>query len=65
MTKIEGAKKVPGAKIAAWTADGQEFILNHRFAHRDDAKLFDCLARIREQGSINLQHWRKANRGEI
>jgi hypothetical protein len=65
MTPIQMAKKIPGSKIAAFTAEGREFVLNHTFAHRDDPKLLATLNKIREAGSINLNHWRPARRGEV
>jgi len=66
MTKmtIELARKVPGAKIAAYDADGYAYILNHRFAHRDDIKLIETLAKIRAAKVIDLRYWHKARKGE-
>ena len=64
-TKISLARKIPGAKIMAVTADGRDVVLKHRFAHRDDAKLVATLSKIRDAGAINMAHWRPAKAGEF
>lgn len=62
--QIASARKISGAKIAVYLTDGREFVLKHKFAHRDDIKLIETLAKIREAGKINLNNWRSAHKGE-
>lgn len=62
--KISMARKIPGAKIMALGEDGKEYVLNHRFSHRDDPKIFDTLDRVRDRRVIDLNHWRPARSGE-
>jgi hypothetical protein len=63
---VEMIRKVPGAKIACYDPAGQvDYVLNHRFAHRDAPELFRTLARIEAAGQIDTNHWHVARRGEI
>jgi len=62
-TPIELTRKIPGAKIAGVIA-GRDWVLKHKFPHRDHPKLFETLDRIRAVGTVNLTRWRPAYKGE-
>jgi hypothetical protein len=65
LVQIDGAKKIPGAKICAYTRSGGRWVLRHKFPSRDCKQLFDTLAAIREKGQIDLAYWRAPYKGEI
>ena len=62
--QVDFARKVIGAKIAVIDATGAEWVLNHRFPHRDHPSLFSTLEKIRERGVIDTKFWHKARKGE-
>lgn len=64
LVKTELIRKIPGAKIAC-VVGKTHYVLNHRFAHRDDPKLYSTLMKIRDAGQINTTHWHVARKGEI